>query len=221
MADEPLFNQSLNASPLDSQRLVFATPIAATENMTFAQLITYLEAGLGFLKQSQNLADVNDPVTSLTNLGGYSSTVIDAELADKADIYTITEVAGALKANNAASFTPSSDYNPATKKYIDDKFPFTVLWAGRVETDVGAAVTKYKGSLTVTAVRDGNGTYTLTHSNGSVDYMIYAMNIQSPDGANNKVATFDKSANTITTRLGPDTGYSDGGDYLDIMLLGF
>lgn len=118
MADIKLFEQSLNSSPALTRRIAFGGAGVATENMTFTHLLAYLLANLGFLKVSSNLNDLANATTARTNLGVYSSAQVDAALAAKADEYPVA--GGALSTTNTTSYTPSANYHPANKLYVDD-----------------------------------------------------------------------------------------------------
>jgi hypothetical protein len=118
MADIKLFEQTENTNPNTLQRLGFGRAGQPTENMTLANFLTWLGSRLTFLSKAQNLADLPNKTTSRTNLGVYSTSQVDSALNAKANIYPTS--GGALKTNNTSSFTPSADYHPATKKYVDD-----------------------------------------------------------------------------------------------------
>jgi hypothetical protein len=117
MADIKLFERTENTNPNLAQRIAFGRASNASENMTLTNFITWLNGKLGFLKVASNLSDGN-AATMRTNLGVYSSTQVNTLLTDKAGIHPAA--GGALKNNNTAAFTPSADYHPATKKYVDD-----------------------------------------------------------------------------------------------------
>jgi len=114
-----LFDQSENTNPNLAQRIAFGRALNATENMTFTNFITWITGKLGFFKISSNLGDPGRNVTTMrSNLGVYSTLQVDTALLNKADKFPTS--GGALKTNNTTSFTPTTDYHPATKKYVDD-----------------------------------------------------------------------------------------------------
>lgn len=111
----PLFEQPLDSNPSDlTYRVAFGKASNFTKNMTLTSLITWLNAQLGFNLKSNNLSDVPNKVTGRSNLGVYSTSEVDADLALKADKSNV------LQLDNTATYTPSSNYHPATKKYVDD-----------------------------------------------------------------------------------------------------
>lgn len=114
-----LFEQSENNNPSLTKKIAFGGASVVTENMTFTNFLVWLYGKLGFLKVTENLNDLNDKPTARTNLGVYSIGEADDLLDLKAPLYP--EVGGALGTNNTVTFTPTANYNPATKKYIDDQ----------------------------------------------------------------------------------------------------
>lgn len=79
-----------------------------------------------------------------------------------------------LLLNNTTPYTPTSQYNPATKGYVDSKISEVLFWSGVVSAD-GVSVTKYAGAGTVTASRTSNGVYRLTHNIGDSKYYFNAI----------------------------------------------
>ena len=155
MAEIILFEQTENTNPNMSQRVAFGRAGVATENMTWTNFITWITGKLAFLKTSNNLSDLPNKTTSRTNLGVYSTSATDSLLASKAAIHPAT--GGALKTNNTTAFTPTADYHPATKKYVDDR-----------ANDI-----LYTGSYNVGDVIGDADTRTLTFpSVGTSEYMV-------------------------------------------------
>ena len=113
-----LFEQGQNNNPDLTRRIVFGATGVATENMTLTNFVTWLLGKLGFLKTSENLNDLASKSTARTNLGVYSTAQVDTALNTRAKIYPAAD--GSLKSTNTITFTPSSNYHPATKKYVDD-----------------------------------------------------------------------------------------------------
>jgi hypothetical protein len=91
--------------------------------------------------------------------------------------------ADVLKRNNTAAYSPTTAYNPATKKYVDDHIVSNLLWLGTVSAD-GTTVNKQSGTLTgITATKTATGTYTLTHNIGNQNYYISANGFDSSQPA--------------------------------------
>ena len=128
--------------------------------------VTKAQVGLGNVN---NTSDLNKPV----------SNAVAAELAKKAnaeDVYTKTEVdkkiagidipdgGGAnvdlsnyLSKDNTEAYTPSSDYNPATKKYVDDTRNDFVMTAEADENE-NVIIDKTFEEITI-AVHEGKNVY--------------------------------------------------------------
>ena len=103
-----------DTTPELTNRIASGKAGTPTVNSTWQTVVTWLESVLGFLKTTSNLSDLNNTTTARTNLGVYSTTQVDAALNDKADKTNV------LEKDNTTTFTPTSNYNPATKKYVDD-----------------------------------------------------------------------------------------------------
>jgi hypothetical protein len=108
-----LFEQGSDVEPDLTFRLASGLTTNPTENHTWQTIVIWLEGVLGFLKTSLNLSDLNDKPAARTNLDVYSTGEIDTELDLKADKTNV------LEKDNTTTYTPLSDYNPATKKYAD------------------------------------------------------------------------------------------------------
>lgn len=109
-----LFEQGGDTTPVLTNRLASGKAGTTTTNSTWQTVVTWLESVLGFLKTNEDLADLNDTTTARTNLGVYSTTQVDASQATKADKTNV------LEKDNTTTFMPTSNYNPATKKYVDE-----------------------------------------------------------------------------------------------------
>lgn len=110
-----IFEQPENNDPDLTKRVAFGGASKITENMTWSNFITWITGKLSFLKISENLNDLDNATTARTNLGVYSTTQVDTLLDDKADELDV------LTKTNTTVYTPTADYHPGTKKYIDDQ----------------------------------------------------------------------------------------------------
>ena len=74
MADKRLFEQPIEipANQGMEKRIAFGRTGVATKNMTFNDLISWLNSKLSFLRPSQNLNDVQNKATARNNLNVYS-----------------------------------------------------------------------------------------------------------------------------------------------------
>lgn len=119
MADKKIFELT-TGTPTTDYRFAFGKVGFPSLNIAVTDFLTWLNGALSFLKPSSNLGDLADKPTSRTNLEVYSTTETDNLVDGKADVYSDSALDGALKANNTSSYTPTLDYHPATKKYVDD-----------------------------------------------------------------------------------------------------
>lgn len=116
MADK-LHSQGGDVTPELSNRVASGKSGTNVVNSSWQTIVTWLNGALAFLKTASNLADLNDVAVSRTNLDVYSKSENDSAISDKAN------VADVLTKTNTVTYNPASDYNPATKKYVDD-FPY-------------------------------------------------------------------------------------------------
>jgi len=117
-----LFGLANLSAPYDqTYRLALGKEDAPAVNVTLSNFLTWLGSVLPFMKGSNNLSDVTSSGTARSNLNVYSKTEVDARVTPKLDAYS-SGMGGGLGHLNTTQYTPISDYNPATKKYVDDKF---------------------------------------------------------------------------------------------------
>ncbi|OQA94558.1 MAG: hypothetical protein BWY22_02438 [Bacteroidetes bacterium ADurb.Bin217] len=114
-----------NLSSLDDQnyRLALGKKNAPAVNVSLQNFLTWLTSVLPFMKGENGLSDIptNKKGAARSNLSVYSKTEVDARVTPKLDAYS-SGMGGGLGHLNSTPYTPVSDYNPATKKYVDDKF---------------------------------------------------------------------------------------------------
>jgi len=117
-----LFGLANLSAPYDqTYRLALGKEDAPAVNVTLSNFLTWLGSVLPFMKGSNNLSDVTSSGAARSNLNVYSKTEVDARVTPKLDAYS-SGMGGGLGHLNTTQYTPISDYNPATKKYVDDKF---------------------------------------------------------------------------------------------------
>lgn len=117
-----LFGLANLPSPYDqTYRLALGKENAPAVNVSLQNFLTWLTSMLPFMKGSKNLSDITNSGAARSNLNVYSKTEVDARVNPKLDAYS-SGMGGGLGHRNTAEYTPTSDYHPATKKYVDDKF---------------------------------------------------------------------------------------------------
>jgi hypothetical protein len=138
-----LFEQGGDVTPSLDMRLASGKTGTPTVNHTWQTVVSWLEAGLNFLKKSENLNDLPNKTTALTNLGVYSSSWVDTLLLDKADADNV------LALDNTTPFTPTTAYNPATKNYVDTlgSLSFQVFNSNGASTTSATIIARQKASI--------------------------------------------------------------------------
>ena len=117
-----LFGLANLPSPYDqTYRLALGKENAPAVNVSLSNFLTWLTSMLPFMKGSNNLSDVKSQVFARSNLSVYSKEEVNARVYPKLDAYS-PGMGGGLGVYNTSLYTPVSDYNPATKKYVDDTF---------------------------------------------------------------------------------------------------
>ena len=170
-----LFEQSTIPSSTTNLNDRFALGRAgiACYNMTIGALISFLgtNTGLGsiFLKKADNLAGLNN-TAALNNIGAPSLAYVNSQLSQKAGIFQPASGA-ALGTANSLEYTPASNYNPATKKYVDDHQSVLCIGTLTDETSEHPTITIYKNYSGITAEftcnRLSNGFYQINHNLGA------------------------------------------------------
>lgn len=170
-----LFEQSTipSSTPNLNDRFALGRAGIACYNMTIGALISFLgtNTGLGsiFLKKADNLAGLNN-TAALNNLGAPSLAYVNNQLSQKAGIFQPASGA-ALGIANALEYTPASNYNPATKKYVDDHMPILCIGTLTDETSAHPTISilwNYSGKTPVfTCNRLGEGFYQINHNLGA------------------------------------------------------
>lgn len=168
-----LFEQSTipSSTPNLNDRFALGRAGVACYNMTIGALISFLGTSLGsiFLKKADNLAGLNN-TAALNNLGAPSLAYVNNQLSQKAGIYQ-TNSGAALGTANALEYTPQTNYNPATKKYVDDNNP--LLCVGYISNPTGnnpsVTIVHNNSNLTATfaCTRHSEGFYEISHNLGA------------------------------------------------------
>lgn len=155
------------------------------------------------------LADLGTAATR--DVGISPGEVMAADDARFLEIYN-----NVLTLNNTGVFVPTADYEPATKKYVDQSQGLKLLWLGNISSD-GATVLKLAGSLTVTASRGGTGWYTITHNIGNINYFATGVCINQSGDLTVSFKSYDSvTNNNFVARTGGNAGVRDGNFQLAI-----
>lgn len=114
-----------------------------------------------------------------------------------------------LLKNNTAEYIPSGDYNPATRKLVYDNAKLMLI--GKVsDASSGFTFEKYKGSLTMTATRLGNGYYRVTHNKGDTNYIVSLNTLPRGTVLDIVVTSYVPTSNYFEFRTKKDTSAYDG-----------
>lgn len=115
MADKRLFEQGSDVDPIGDNRVAHGKAATATSNSTWTRIVVWLKTQFNYLEATNNLSDLNDASAARTNLDVYNTTEVDTSLNLKSDKSNVLEL------DNTDTYTPTLDYHPSTKKYVDDK----------------------------------------------------------------------------------------------------
>lgn len=124
-----------------------------------------------------------------------SISTLSTNKADKSNV---------LELDNTSSFTPTADYHPATKEYVDDNvYPATlpkVVWAAQISA--AGSIVSQKGAAGFTASEVAPGAYWITHNFGDTNYWVSTYISES--GTSGRI-TIDKFTNYIEIKTATDT----------------
>lgn len=168
-----LFEQSTipSSTPNLNDRFALGRAGVACYNMTIGALISFLGTSLGsiFLKKTDNLAGLNN-TAALNNLGAPSLAYVNNQLSQKAGIFQPASGA-ALGIANALEYTPASNFNPATKKYVDDKSPLLCVGTITNQYDSHPTITIFINNSKIEPIFTCNklmlGVYEVNHNLGA------------------------------------------------------
>lgn len=125
------------------------------------------------------------------------------------DVYTTTQIdnlfSNYLAKNNLSTYTPTQDYHPSTKKYVDDKSKASYVsitsFGSNTSGGVGKAsqtnnVVNFSGKFADDGLQDGNTAFTLPASISApiVDIYIHAGSISGGGSARLKISSGSKIA---------------------------
>ncbi len=122
-----------------------------------------------------------------------------------------------LAKDNAASFTPSAQYHPATKKYVDDAVGVKCWFVGGYNNTGSQIVQDYPATpLGLSAARQGEGYYRIIHNLGHKRYFFVGygrnMNAVSPK------AIVAKENNYFDVFTSDDESLNDNDFYFQIFI---
>jgi len=165
MADKRLFEQPIEipANQGMENRIAFGRTGVATKNMTFNDLISWLNNKLSFLRPSQNLNDVQNKATARNNLNVYS----------KNEVYNKSEV-------------------DTTINTLQNRIRgFTIVEMGHIKMGASNNLTydSVTWNIPIDVTRMDVGKYKYTHNLGTWGHQIIAMiDTPSESGGNSNAA---------------------------------
>lgn len=133
----------------------------------------------------------------LINWKSTAATNTPTLFATEAQVYSKADSSTVLAKNNTATFTPTWDYNPATKKYVDDS----------ISTAVASAY-KYKGSVSTYSALPASGNTTGDVWNVTDTDMNYAWTGTAWDQLGSTVDLSNYLAKNNTTAFTPTGDYN-------------
>lgn len=213
------FELSTTEDPADTMRLIMGKLSTPAVNMTISAFLTWIYGKLGFLKTTNNLSDLENKGSARSNLSVYSQAQVDSALGMKATLYQ-SGSGSVLGVNNTSVYNPSSKYNPATLRNVNN-VGLTLLLIGRVARDASSAFEYYRNTNVLSggfsATRLATGKYQITHNYNANDsqYMVVANSVDDAYPTI-KVGAIEKYANYFIINLADDAYRNDG--YFEFML---
>lgn len=155
-----LFEQGGDATPVLTNRVASGKAGTATTNQTWQTIVTWLQTVLNFLKPANNLSDVDDAATALSNLGGIDASALNG-YALKTNV---------LELNNTVEFLPDNPWEPATAQYVANYF------ASKIKT----------GSVTIGDLKSNIQSFWVAYNFGTANYQVFLTveSLGTPDNDN-------------------------------------
>ena len=132
----------------------------------------------------------------------------NSNLSNKADKSNV------LQLNNTTSYTPSAQYHPATKEYVDTTQGFKLAFVGYLTWSTLIVTAEKASALTISAARQSEGRYRIVHSLGNANYFVTSMGKGSGDCVGPKTIT--KSTNYFDIAVSDDGSANDKDIYFQI-----
>ena len=158
-----LYNPSNHQLDKTFDLYMFDSAMSSQQTIKLVGMYAYILSNryicLGFLPIHQ---DGGSMMAVSSKLGwvafNFDTSIVDGEIQsfNNATYYTYAELGGYLSKTNTKSYTPSQDYHPATKKYVDDNKGQTIQYSTMPTAD----------STTVGKVVQFTGTTDSTYTNG-------------------------------------------------------
>lgn len=130
---------------------------------------------------------------------GYTKAQIDSLFALKTQV---------LLLGNTTPFTPSLDFDPATKKYVDQAGGMKLRWVGTIDSS-GSTATRMAGDLTVTCAHPGTGLYTVNHNMGTTNYFVSGMGFSTVFALASPRVIINLSTNSFQVSVSDDASPND------------
>jgi hypothetical protein len=157
-------------------RIALGKSATPASNITLTAFLAWLMTKLGFLKITNNLSDVNNKVTARANLGVYSTSQVDTELAKKAALYQ-AGTGAVLGVANTSIFNPTSNYHPATLRNVKNIGHRSLLAGVVTSAGVWSATSFLNSDVlslgSISSARQSTGVYRIAHNYGDTTYKVF------------------------------------------------
>ncbi len=176
----------------------FGTSVNDDENVSWADIVSI-----------NSITDLMTRLYEVEDQADQNETDIQAL---EEDLDTKADKSNVLELDNEDEFTPSEDYHPSTKKYVDTvgaQAGIKLFAAATVSESGSLTQTRGADNYTLTCTRNSEGNYTVTHNLGTTDYFVQANTEYSSD-TRVKVASIIRSANSFEITTADDDSADDG-----------
>jgi hypothetical protein len=205
-----MFELATTTNPTETLRIALGKAATPASNITLTAFLAWLMTKLGFLKVANNLSDLNNKITARANLGVYSTSQVDTELAKKAALYQ-AGTGAVLGIANTSIYNPSSNYNPAVLRNVKNS-GMRLLLAGGVSSAGLWQATKFLNTdvldlSAISSARQSTGVYRIAHNYGdATQYMVMAATLGTHSA---HITCIDKQANYFDLRVWDDDSLDD------------
>ncbi len=118
-----------------------------------------------------------------------------------------------LQLDNTTAYSPTDQYHPATKEYVENYQGFRMVFVGYFTSGSNTITAEKATTLTMTAARQGTGNYRISHGIGNTNYFVTAIGKNTGTVHPNSIV---KAGNYFDINLSNDAGEDDGSFYFQI-----